>query len=111
MKITDLLKDNEKVYFSILQEDKETFLELAKDEGFKWISGDEIKPGDGCNGHMAVHRDMKMANVAWFCWFHPAAADIPKYDFAEFLKGNLVISGDKLVSYTLNGKTTVIAEE
>lgn len=111
MQFAELFENCEKVYFSIMTDDKDKFISMLEDESFHWLDGSPVKKGDGCNGHMAVHSDKHIANVAWFCWFHPQAADIPKYDFAEFLKGNLVTSGDRLVSYTVNGRTTLTSEE
>lgn len=97
MTIKKLLKDNESVWFSILPEDKEKFLRLAKDEGFIWLNGNEIQPSDGCNGHMSVHNDMHIASVPWFAWFHPSTDNIIKIDFAEFIKGNIADSNDVLI--------------
>ena len=98
MTIKKLLKDNESVWFSILPEDKEKFLRLAKYEGFIWLNGNEIEPSDGCNGHMSVHDDMRIASVPWFAWFHPSTESIPKYSFAEFLNGKLFEAKDELMS-------------
>ncbi len=99
MTIKELLKDNERVWLSIMPEDKEKFLRLAKDEGFIWLNGNAIQPFDGCNGHMSVHNDMRIASVPWFAWFHPSTESIPKYSFSEFLNGNLVKAKDELISF------------
>ena len=97
MTIKELLKDNETVWFSIMPEDKEKFLRFAKEEGFIWLNGNGIQPSDCCNGHMSVHRDMHIANVPWFAWFHQDTAHIKKLDFAAFLSGRITESKDELI--------------
>ena len=77
------------------------FLRLVKEEGFIWLNGNAIQLSDGCNGHMSVHNDMRIAGVPWFAWFHPSTEKIPKYSFAEFLKGKLVEAKDKLVGFEI----------
>ena len=101
MTIKELLKDNERVWFSILPEDKEKFLKLAKEEGFIWLNDNEIQPSDGCNGHMSVRNDMRIASVPWFAWFHPSTESIPKYSFEEFLKGKLVEAKDEFIGFAV----------
>ena len=98
MTIKELLRDDESVYFSILPDDKDKFLKSVKEEGFIWLNGNEIKETDYCNGHMAVHRDMHIASVPWFAWFHPSTEHIKKLDFSEFLKGYVSEPKDRLVS-------------
>lgn len=98
MTIKELLKANEQIYFSILPNEKDKFLKQVKEEGFVWLNGNEINETDVCNGHMAVHRDMRIASVPWFAWFHPDTAQIQKLCFSEFLKGKIVESDDKLIS-------------
>ena len=100
MTIKELLADNESVWFSIMSEDKEKFLRLAKEDGFIWLNGNEIQPSDGCNGHMSAHSDMRIASVPWFAWFHPSTVDIPRYNFSEFLNGKLVEAKDEFVSFS-----------
>ena len=99
MTIKELLTDNESVWFSIMPDDKERFLQLAKEEGFIWLNGNTIQPSDGCNGHMSVHSDMRIASVPWFAWFHPSTESIPKYSFGEFLNGKLVEAKDEYVDF------------
>lgn len=107
MTIKELLKDNERVWLSILPEDKEKFLRLVKEEGFIWLNGNEIQPSDGCNGHMSAHSDMRIASVPWFAWFHQSTENIPRYSFAELLNGKLVEAKDKLIGFGLvNNKNT-----
>ena len=105
MTITELLEKYERVYFSILPDDKPKFLQLLRTEGFTWLNGSEIKVTDECNGHMSVRRDKKIASVAWFVWFR--RDDIPKLDFEEFLKGNIVKSEDKFVAAVI-GQSDII---
>ena len=101
MTIKELLTKNECVYFSILLDDKDIFLKQVKTEGFRWLNGEEIKETDCCNGHMAVHSDMRIASVPWFAWFHPDRSSVPKYSFSEFTKGILVTAKDVFVSFSL----------
>lgn len=101
MTIKELLKDNERVWLSILPEDKEKFLRLVKEEGFIWLNGNEIQSSDGCNGHMSVRNDMRIASVPWFAWFHPSIEVVPRYSFAEFLNGKLVEAKDEFVGFTV----------
>ncbi len=98
MTIKELLKDNDRVYFSISSADKKHFLQFAIDEGFKWLNGDEITLNDNCHDHMALTNDMHLAFVPWFAWFHPSTGNVPKYSFAEFLNGKLVEAQDELIS-------------
>lgn len=97
MTIKELLTENECVYFSILPDDKDKFLKQVKTEGFLWLNGEEIKETDCCNGHMAVHSDMRIASVPWFAWFHQDTAHIKKLDFAAFLSGRITESKDELI--------------
>lgn len=101
MTLKELLKDNERVWLSIMPDDKERFLQLAKEEGFIWLNGNKIQPSDGCNGHMSVHSDMRIASVPWFAWFHPSTETIPKYCFAEYLNGKLVEAKDEFISFDI----------
>ncbi len=101
MRIKEVLKENERVYFSILPDDKDRFLKQAKEEGFVWLNGNEINESDCCNGHMAVHKDMRIAIVPWFAWFHPDTASIPKIDYSSFLNGEYTESKDELIAYDL----------
>lgn len=105
MTIKELLEENESVWFSIKPEDKEKFLKQVKKEGFTWLNSDEIEETDCCNGHMAVHRDLRIASVPWFAWFHPDAKHIKKLDFSEFLKGNFAESKDELIAVSFETQT------
>ena len=105
MTIKELLKDDETVYFSVLPDEKTAFLKMVKEEGFVWLNNTEINESEGCNGHMAVHRDMHIASVPWFAWFHSSTECIKKLDFTEFLKGNLVESKDELIAVSFKTQT------
>ena len=42
--LKQFLKDDERVWFEITEQDKEKFLQFAKDNNCKWMNGDEILP-------------------------------------------------------------------
>lgn len=68
--LEQLLKRDKHIWFSILDEEKEQFLKFAKDNGCKWMSGDEIKPkADNCGYHMGINSKKQMGFVSMWCWF------------------------------------------
>lgn len=87
MNLKDLLKCEEKVFFSVSLQDRENFLKFAKENGCMWLNGKEIDPlQDGCNGYMSIHSDLRIANVPYFAWNHPQTKDVIKYNFSNYYR-------------------------
>lgn len=83
-----ILQENEKIWFEISESEKSEFLQFAKNLGCLWTNGDEIRPEiDHCGIHMSIHSDLRIANVAYFVWFHTDFDSIPKFVFSDFVKG------------------------
>jgi hypothetical protein len=86
--LKNLLQENEKIWFEITESEKREFLRFAQSQGCLWTNGQEIFPEtDDCSLHMSIHRDLRIANVAYFVWFHTDFDAIPKFVFSDFVKG------------------------
>lgn len=64
-----LLSGKDRVWFYVQDEDGVAFLQWAKDNGCKWMNGDEIKPDqDNCGYHMGIDPKLSMGFVSGICW-------------------------------------------
>lgn len=51
------------------EEEKRQFLTFAKENGFTWMNGGEIKPEtDGFGYHFGLNSDKKIGYVSIWCW-------------------------------------------
>ena len=100
MELLELLKTNERIFFSVLPKDKTEFLSFVKSQGCTWLNGSEIKETDSLNGHISIHKDLRIGNVPYFAWFHPQNENVLKLDFAEYKNGIIKESKDELISST-----------
>ncbi len=79
------------VWFEIDPKKGKQFLKWAKSIGCVWLNGEEIKPRKGASFfHFSVHSDGKLANVPMFAWVAKQFADVTKYYFPEYIKGNKI---------------------
>lgn len=85
-KLKELLKRDYHIWFDISEEEKERFLQFAKDNGCKWMNGDEIKPGkDNCGFHMGINNKLQLGFVSMWCWFAKAENEPRKIKFNEII--------------------------
>ncbi len=61
--IMELLQKEEKIWVNIKPIQRREFLKFAKDNGFKWINGDEISLNDGCWLVVAMFVDRTITNI------------------------------------------------
>lgn len=82
--IKNLLEDKKKLYISILENEKESFLEFAKSNNCEWLDGDEIKPKQhNCGYHMCISKNRKLAFVEMNCWFLNKDSSIKKINYSD----------------------------
>ncbi len=63
------LQSHEHAWFCINKTDKKKFLFLAKQNGCKWINGDEINPyKDNCTNFMGINKNLQLGFVSAMCW-------------------------------------------
>ena len=85
------------VWFEISPKEGKKFLKWAKELGCVWVNGEIIEPRKGTDFfHFSIHTDGTLANVAMFVWVakHEKFANIKRYVFSEYIKGNLISPKD-----------------
>ena len=86
--LKQFLKDDERVWFEITEQDKEKFLQFAKDNNCKWMNGDEILPKkNNCGSHMGINKDLELGFVSLCCWFLKADNEPRKIKFKDVIGG------------------------
>jgi len=85
--LKELLKKDYHIWFEIYDDDEKLkFLQFAKDNGCKWISGDEINPNENnCGYHMGINKDLQIGFVSMWCWFANAKNKPRKIKFSEVI--------------------------
>ena len=64
----ELSKENS-IWFEVRSEDRKEFLKYAKENGCKWLNGDEIDlEKDHCGPHMGISKKLSLAFVPYFAW-------------------------------------------
>ena len=60
----------EEIWFCVDKKDWKRFLKFAKDNGCKWLNGEEINPEtDNCGFHMSIQNHI-LAHVPMYSWFY-----------------------------------------
>ena len=84
--LKEVLGNDKRVWFDIWQEDFKTFLQYAKDNGCKWMNGDEIKVDkDHIGHHMGINKDLQLGFVSMWAWFAKADNEPRKINFKDFM--------------------------
>jgi len=89
--LKELLKEDEHIWFEIVDQDKEKFLQFAKENGCKWMNSDEVCPNkDYCSNYMGINNNLQLGFVSLCCWFAKAENEPRKIKFKDIL-------GDKMI--------------
>lgn len=87
-KLSELLKEEERVRFLIDDENKKDFLNFATQYGCKWVGGEEININeDKCGYIMDIDRTLSIGRIGTTCAFMGKNQPI-KINFADYLAEN-----------------------
>ena len=87
--LKEIMGKDRHVWFDIWEEDFKAFLQFAKDNGCKWMNGDEINvEKDHIGHHMGINKDKQLGFVSMWCWFAKAKNEPRKIEFKKLLKTN-----------------------
>lgn len=87
-KLIELLNKENYIWAHIERKQRQKFLKFAKDNGFKWINGNEIYLNDDCWLVVAMFADRTIANIpAMHRVFGNDHNAVCKIDFSELVKG------------------------
>lgn len=87
-KLIELLKKENYIWVHIKPRQRCKFLKSAKDNGFKWINGNEISLNDDCWLVVAMFADKTIANIPAMHRVYGNDRDtVYKIDFSELVKG------------------------
>ena len=84
--LKEIFKRDNHVWFGVDEEDKVEFLQYAKHNGCKWISGEEINPNeDNCSCFMGINNKRQLGYVSGMCWVSAGKNDVRKIKFKDVL--------------------------
>lgn len=82
--LNEILKSNKQVWFEIEKKDLQNFLQFAKNNGCKWIDGDEIDASkDKCGNHMGIGNEKELGFLSMMCWVLNSDKRVVKLKFNE----------------------------
>ena len=68
-KLKELLQEDKNILFEIEEKDRISFLSYAKENGCRWLNGDEINPEkDKCWFHIGMSKDLFLSKIGLLCW-------------------------------------------
>ncbi len=80
-KLKEILNKEKHLWFYVKLQDSKKFLSFVKQNGCKWISGDEINTEtDNCGHFMGINIDLRLGYVSAMCWVY-AKDKIKKIEF------------------------------
>ncbi len=86
--VKEILNGDKRVWFLVEDKDFKSFLKFARDNGCKWLNGDEILvDNDHISHHMSINSANQIAFVPVWAWFALAQNPTRKILFSEVLGG------------------------
>lgn len=86
-KLTELLEKKNYIWVNIKPKQRRRFLKFAKNNGFKWFTGNEILLNGDCYFVVAMFKDMTIANIpAMHRVFGDDRDTVYKISFSDILK-------------------------
>ena len=79
--LKEILCKEKHVWFHVRTQDSKEFLQFAKENGCKWMCGDEVEiDKDNCDHFMGINKNLQLGFVSAMCWFY-AKDKVKKIEF------------------------------